>query len=94
MSIYKDYADDVKVIKDATERNNKRKPVILGFIKNANDDSIKNDYGTFSMVDYTQYEYSTEVQELEKKLNKLKKQEREDGVAIPSVKPVLRYTDK
>jgi hypothetical protein len=94
MSIYHDYAKDVQIIKDATERNDKRKPTIMANIRKAKADSIVNEVGRFSIVDFTQYEYSTQVKELEAKLKDMKAKERDAGIATPKENPSLRFTSK
>lgn len=94
MDLFQQYAYRVAQIKKLTDANEKDKPRIMGYIKRGGGESIKKPFGTFTIVDSIQYEYSTQVKELEAALSKVKKQERETGIAKPIANPFLRFNNK
>jgi hypothetical protein len=92
--MYQRYADLAHTIREASAEQRELQPRIISYVKR-HGASVRKDYGTFTVVDYPSYQYSSNVIELEAKLNDVKKLEREAGVAtIKSVTNSLRYTSK
>ena len=92
MNAYAQYQKGKLLQKEGEKLCNEVSASIVGFVKKATDRKVENDFGRFQIVDNSQYEYSTQVIELEAKVRKLKQLERENEVAKPIIKPVLRYT--
>jgi 5'-deoxynucleotidase YfbR-like HD superfamily hydrolase len=86
------YADIKSQIKDLQEQESKLKTEIEQAMDEAEIDEVKTDFGNFSYIEKTNYEYSDKVKQLDVKLKQEKKKEEKSGEATPTKKRYLRFT--
>jgi len=92
--MYRRYANLAITIREASAAQKELQPRIVSYVKR-HGEPVRKDFGTFTVVEYPQYDYSAQVKQLEAKLNEVKKLEREAGVAeLKSITNSLRFISK
>lgn len=69
-------------------------PVIKDLMQKANADKVPSDWGTFTLKPVSVWKYSKAVDALEKKVDKLKAQEKAEGIADSDVRYDLVFKAK
>jgi hypothetical protein len=88
------YADLKSQIKDLQEQESKLKKEIEQEMEAEEADKVETDFGNFSYIPKTTYEYSDKVKQLDMELKQEKKKEEKSGKATPTEKKYLRFTFK
>lgn len=90
MSLYAQYIELTRRIKEDTEARKKLEARVLANVKQSKDQKVVFEDNQLIAVDFPQYEYSEIVKKQEDLLRKLKRDERESGKARKISKDVLR----